>query len=268
MQMEHKFLTFELKADEAKDGVRSFEGYGSVFDTVDSYGDTIVKGAFKDTLKEWKAKSKLPKLLLQHGGGGFFSASADDMVPIGKWDEMKEDAHGLFVRGHLFDLDTDRAKSVYAAMKEGELDGLSIGFRTKKWKFDEDTDIRTLTEIELWEVSLVTFPANDPARVSSVKTDGMLPTERRFEDFLRDAGFSRQQAKVIVADGFEHYLRDAGFNATEARDICSRGYRQVRRDAMPSEEACGELLTLMKQRAAIPTGVRHGTDVRGSQVGA
>lgn len=258
MQMEHKFLTFELKADAAEDGVRSFSGYGSVFDTVDSYGDTIVKGAFKDTLKEWKAKSKLPKLLLQHGGGGFFSANADDMVPIGKWDEMKEDSHGLFVRGHLFDLDTDRAKSVYVAMKEKELDGLSIGFRTKKWKYDEDTDIRTLTEIELWEVSLVTFPANDPARVSSVKSDGELPTERRFEDFLRDAGFSRQQAKVIVADGFEHYLRDAGFTATEARDICSRGYRQVRRDAMPSEEACGELLTLIKQRAAIPTGVRHG----------
>jgi HK97 family phage prohead protease len=260
MSMEHKFLTFDIKADEATDGVRSFSGYGSVFDTIDSYGDTIVKGAFRQTLKEWKAKSKLPKLLLQHGGGGFFSANADDMVPIGKWDEMKEDDHGLFVRGHLFDLDTDRAKSVYAAMREKELDGLSIGFRTKKWKFDEDTDIRTLTEIELWEVSLVTFPANDPARVSSVKAeDGKLPTERAFEDFLRDAGFSRQQAKAIVADGFEHYLRDAGFTATEARDICSRGYRQVRRDAMPSGEACGELLDLVKQIAAIPTGVRHGT---------
>lgn len=268
MQMEHKRLTFEIKAEEA-DGVRSFSGYGSVFDTVDSYGDTIVKGAFKGTLKEWKAKSKLPKLLLQHGGGGFFGSNADDMVPIGKWDEMKEDSHGLFVRGHLFDLDTDRAKSVYAAMKEGELDGLSIGFRTKKWEYDEEKEIRTLTEIELWEVSLVTFPANDPARVSAVKADGSMPTERRFEDFLRDAGFSRQQAKVIVADGFEHYLRDAGFTAIEARDICSRGYRQVRRDAMPSEEACGELLTLLKQRGAIPTGVRDGrTDVCRSQVGA
>jgi len=252
MSLEHKFLAFEFKADDAS--ARTFSGYGSVFDTIDSYGDTIVKGAFKGSLKEWKAKGKNPKLLLQHGGGGFFGGAADDMVPIGKWEEMKEDDHGLFVRGRLFDLDTDRAKSVYAAMKEGELDGLSIGFRTKKWKYDEETDIRTLTEIELWEVSLVTFPANEPARVESVKADGVLPTERDFESFLRDAGFSKRQAQVIVADGFEHFLRDAGFSKDEARNISSRGYRQVRRDAMPSEDACGELLALVNQRAAIFTG--------------
>lgn len=261
MSLEHKtFASFEFKVDDGADAARTFTGYGSVFDTIDSYGDTIVKGAFKGSLKEWKSKGKLPKLLLQHGGG-WLMASADDMVPIGKWEEMKEDDHGLFVRGRLFDLDTDRAKAVYVAMKEGELDGLSIGFRTKKWKFDEDTDIRTLTEIELWECSIVTFPANDPARISSVKADGMLPTERDFETFLRDAGFSTRQAKVIVADGFEHYLREAGFSATEARNISSRGYRQVRRDAKPSEEACGELLTLLKQRAAIPTGVKDGRGI-------
>ena len=62
-------------------------------------------------------------MLLQHGGGYF--AGADDMVPIGKWEEMKEDEHGLFVRGRLFELDTDRAKAVYTAIKEGELDGLT-----------------------------------------------------------------------------------------------------------------------------------------------
>lgn len=252
MILEHKFLPIEFKAEDGTD--RSFTGYGSVFDTVDSYGDTIVKGAFKATLKEWKAKGKFPKQLLQHGGG-FFGGSAEDMVPIGKWDEMKEDDHGLFVRGHLFDVDTDRAKAVYVAMKEGELDGLSIGFRTKKWKYDEETNIRTLTEIELWEVSVVTFPANDPARIDSVKSEGdELPTERAFESFLRDAGFTRRQAHVIVADGFEHFLRDAGFSADEARHISSRGYRQVRRDARPSDEACGELLALVNQRTALFTG--------------
>ncbi len=245
MQMEHKFLTFELKADEAKDGVRSFQGYGSVFNTVDSYGDTIVKGAFKDTLKEWKTKSKLPKLLLQHGGGGFFGGAADDMVPIGKWDEMKEDGHGLFVRGHLFDLDTDRAKSVYAAMKEGELDGLSIGFRTKKWEYDEEKEIRTLTEIELWEVSLVTFPANDPARVSAVKADGSLPTAREFERWLqREVGFSKSQAETIISKGYRRVLQGG---------------------ALPSGEACEdvrELLDAVKRRAAILTG---DGNVHGSQ---
>lgn len=219
-----------------EDTERAFEGYASVFDTIDSYGDTIVKGAFKQTLKEWKAQAKFPKLLLQHGGGGFFSSNADDMVPIGKWEEMREDDHGLFVRGRLFDVDTDRAKATYAAMKAGELDGLSIGFRARKWKYDEETDIRTLTEIELWEVSIVTFPANDPARVTSVKADGDLPTEREIELVLRrEAGLTREQAKGVIA----------------------KGYRQVRREAMPSEEPLGDLLALVQQRAAILTGAQR-----------
>jgi HK97 family phage prohead protease len=225
------YLNFELKADEGD--ARTFSGYGSVFNTIDSYGDTIAKGAFKQTLREWKAKSKLPKLLLQHGGGGFFGGNADDMVPIGKWEEMREDDHGLFMRGRLFDVDTDRAKATYAALKEGELDGLSIGFRTRKFKMDAETGVRTLTDVELFEVSLVTFPANDPARVTAVKADGSLPTEREFEAWLRrEAGFTEDQAKCIVA----------------------KGYRQVRREAMPSEEACGELLALVNRRAAIFSG--------------
>lgn len=258
--VEHKFLLSEFKADEASPF--SFTGYGSVFDTVDSYGDTIVNGAFRASLKEWKAKGKLPKLLLQHGGGGWFAQAADDLVPIGKWEEMKEDDHGLFVRGRLFDVDTDRVKATYAAMREGELDGLSIGFKTRKWKYDEETEVRTLTEIELWECSIVTFPANDPARIEQVRSadDEAPPTERRFEQFLRDAGFSKRQAQVIVADGFEHFLRDAGFSATESRQISAKGYRQVRWDAKPSDGACdGDLLSLLKQRTALITGERtHG----------
>lgn len=275
MLLEHKFFTInEFKADEANP--RSFTGYGSVFDTVDSYGDTIVKGAFKPSLKEWKAKGKLPKLLLQHGGGGWFSQNADDLVPIGKWDEMREDDHGLFVRGHLFDVETDRTKAVHIAMKEGELDGLSIGFKTRKWKYDEETEVRTLTEIELWECSIVTFPANDPARIESVRSAGEpLPTERDFEAFLRDAGFSKRQAQAIVVDGFEHFLREGGFSAEEARSISRHGYRQVgrdatapgdpehddvsgnrqvRRDAKPSEGPCADLLPLLNQRTALYSG--------------
>lgn len=185
----------------------SFEGYGSVFNTVDSYADTIAKGAFKASLREWKGKKKLPKLLLQHGGG--FGMNADDLIPIGKWEEMFEDDHGLYMKGRLFDVQTDRVKATYAALKEGELDGLSIGFNTVKSKRDDDTGIRTLTEVRLWEVSLVTFPANDPARVLSVKSDGELPSEREFERFLRDAGFSATQAKAVVASGYRSLQRDA-----------------------------------------------------------
>lgn len=232
MKLDRVIVPFEFKATAgADDQARTFEGYGSVFNTIDSYNDSIVKGAFKQSLRDWKARKKLPKLLLQHGGGGFFSSNADDMVPIGKWEEMYEDDHGLFMRGRLFDIDTDRAKSTYAALKEGELDGLSIGFRTKKSKVDDETHVRTLTEIQLFEVSLVTFPANDPARVTGVKASDM--TERQFEEFLRDAGFPIAAAKTIV----------------------SKGYRALR-DAAPADSAdgLGELLALVNQRAAIFTG--------------
>lgn len=232
MTFDRAYRPFELKLA-GDDETRTFEGYGSVFDTVDSYGDTIVKGAFKATLKEWKAQKKLPKLLLQHGGGGFFGGAADDMIPIGKWDEMHEDDHGLYMKGRLFDVDTDRAKATYAALKAGELDGLSIGFRTRKSKMDEETGIRTLTDIQLFEVSLVTFPANDPARVTGVKTFDELPSEREFERWIR---------------------REGGFTEAQAKTVIAKGYRQVRREAMPSEDACGELLALVNQRAALFTG--------------
>jgi len=232
-------VPFEVKALAQGAPAGAVEGYGSVFNTVDAYNETIVKGAFKQTLKDWKAQGKLPKMLLQHGGGGFFSSNADDMVPIGKWEEMREDDHGLYMRGRIFDLDTDRAKATYAAVKEGELDGLSIGFRTKKFKFDDETQVRTLTEIQLFEVSLVTFPANDPARVTGVKTDGELPSEREFERWLqRDAGLSARQAEVIIA----------------------KGYRQLKRGgSMPADEACSELLQAVTRRGAIWTGDQaHG----------
>jgi HK97 family phage prohead protease len=219
-----------VKAIAAGDAKGTIEGYGSVFNTVDSYNDSIVRGAFKQTLKDWKTQGKLPKMLLQHGGGGFFSSNADDMVPVGKWEEMREDDHGLFMRGRIFDIDTDRSKSTYEAVKEGELDGLSIGFVTKKFKFDDETQIRTLTEIQLFEVSLVTFPANDPARVTGVKAEGELPTEREFERWLR---------------------REVGLTEDQAKGIIAKGYRQVRREAMPSEEAYGGLLASLSARSAL-----------------
>lgn len=247
MTLERVAVPFEIKAVSDDGPVMTFEGYGSVFGTIDSYNDEIVKGAFKGTLKEWKARKKLPKLLLQHGGGGMFGmGSVDDLVPIGKWDEMYEDEHGLFARGHLFNIDTDRTRATYAAMKEGELDGLSIGFNTKKSKTNEETGIRQLLDVKLWEVSLVTFPANDPARVLGVKADGSLPTEREFEAWLR---------------------REAGFTEAHAKCIVAKGYRQVRREAMPSEEACGDLLDALKRRAAIFTGDQgHGTESVGREV--
>lgn len=216
----------------------SFDGYASVFGVKDSYGDIIQPGAFEKTLATWRTRGKLPKMLLQHGGG-WLSGSAEDKIPIGQWTAMAEDSHGLRVSGQLLAIDTDRQRTIAAATRAKELDGLSIGFFTRGAIEDPKTDTRTITEIELLEVSLVVFPASDPARVTAVRAALDLPSEREFERWLRrEAGLSKAQAKVVVASG----------------------YRQMRREAVPSDEACGDLVTLLQQRIAIFTGdQRHGT---------
>lgn len=207
MRAEYLAVPFEMKAasDAAVPG--SFEGYGAVFGNVDSYGDVIAKGAFKDTLKEWKARKKLPPMLLQHGGGLF--SAAGDLVPVGVWEEMAEDDHGLAVKGRLIAMDTERTKQVYAAMKEGALDGLSIGFRTKQVKLGTKPDepARTLQKIDLVELSVVTFPANGEATIGAVKAASEY-TERDLERLLRDAGFSRRDAQIVISKGFRA-LRDS-----------------------------------------------------------
>lgn len=195
MRLDHRIVPFEAKA--LDDEARLFEGYGSVFGVVDAYADVVAAGAFARSLKEWRAKKRAPALLWQH----------DPSQPTGVWDELREDEKGLYVKGHL--ADTQLGRESHTLLKMGALSGLSIGFRTRKSKIDEESGIRTLTDIDLWEVSLVTFPANDPARVTAVKAEGAWPTEREFEELLRDAGFSRTIAKAIIASGYRAAQRDA-----------------------------------------------------------
>lgn len=180
----------------------SFEGYGAVFGNVDAYGDVIQKGAFKETLRDWNKQKKMPPMLVQHGG---MMLSDMDALPIGMWEAMSEDDTGLYVKGRLINLDTERGKTIHGAMKEGALDGMSIGYRAKEFALGTKPDEprRTLKKIDLMEVSVVTFPANGKARVASVKGAGMIRTIREFEDFLRDAGFSNAQAKAIASSGFK-----------------------------------------------------------------
>lgn len=212
------FFPCELKfTDDSEPG--SFEGYGAVFGNVDSYGDVIKKGAFRETLKEWTAKKRLPPMLAQHGG--FMNAM--DMVPIGKWDEMSEDDNGLYVKGRIINLDTERGKTIYGAMKEGALSGMSIGYRAKEFEIGTKPDEprRILKKLELIELSVVTMPANDMARVASMKSAAEnITTIREFEEFLRDAGgFSRQAAKAIASGGFKETEHRDG--ADEDSDIAA-----------------------------------------------
>lgn len=182
----------------ADDASGKFSGYGAVFNNVDGGGDVIIGGAFKRTLREWEGKGKFPPMLLQHGGWG---TNADDLLPIGRWTAMEETARGLKVTGELFALGTERGTYIHEGLKSGALDGLSIGYRVKK--FTQGTKPteprRKLEDIDLVEVSVVTFPMNDKARVNAVKFDE-LQTVREVEAYLRDAcGMPRRQAAALIA---------------------------------------------------------------------
>lgn len=190
--METKALTMELKAD--SEGV--VEGYGSVFGGMDTYGDTIQPGAFSITLGKRK-----PKMLWQHRMDR----------PIGVWDEVIEDAKGLRVKGRL--ADTEQGREARQLITMGAMDGLSIGYRVIRDEMQGNN--RILKEIDLWEVSFVTIPADDAARVTGIKS---FATERDFEAMLREQGFSRWDAKTLTAGGWKAWLdqRDAGGPGLEA----------------------------------------------------
>lgn len=181
-----------------------FAGYGAVFGNIDAYGDTIAPGAFSDTLKEWRKNDKLPPMLLQHGGAGFTDS---DGIPVGKWTKMREDDKGLYAEGKLINMETERGRTIYGALSEGVLDGLSIGYRAKEFSLrtKPEEPRRTLKAVDLVELSIVTFPANASARIEAVKSAAQeMKTIREFEDFLRDVGgFSHAQAKAIASHGFK-----------------------------------------------------------------
>lgn len=170
----------------------TFEGYGSVFGVEDSYSDIVAKGAFTASLADHRKAGTFPALLWQH----------HPHKPVGVYTEMKEDDKGLYVKGKLA-LDTQGGKEAYALLKMGALSGLSIGFRSLRSELDEETGVRTLTEIDLWEVSLVTFPALDVARVEGVKAHEQisgLDSLKSAEKYLRDeGGFSARAATGMVA---------------------------------------------------------------------
>lgn len=176
----------EIKAVDEKGAI---EGYGSVFGNVDSYSDVVVQGAFAKSIEEAKASGRMPAMLWQH----------DPEEPIGVWTDLREDDRGLYVKGQL--AETQRGREARELIKLGALTGLSIGYTTRKYEVDKTNDVRLLTDVQLWEVSPVTFPANSEARITGVKAEA-ISTPKDFERFLRDAGFSRREAKQITAHGF------------------------------------------------------------------
>lgn len=166
------------------DASGEFEGYASVFDVKDFDGDVIKKGAFGQSIQS----GKMPKMLWQH----------KHTELIGKFTEMFEDDRGLIVKGRLI-MDVQKGREAYALMKEGVLDGMSVGFNITE-SSPLGTKGREITKLDLWEISLVTWGANPEALIHNVKS---IKTIRDFERFLRDSGFSKAQAVGIASRGFK-----------------------------------------------------------------
>jgi len=134
-----------------------FEGYAALYDQPDLSGDIIARGAFSK------------KLILPDPGQVRMLYQHQAESPIGLWTDIKEDQRGLLVRGQLF-LDTDQGRQTHRLIDGGALDGLSIGFKTRKARATQGG--RVLTSIDLWEISVVTFPMSPTARITRIAEPG------------------------------------------------------------------------------------------------
>lgn len=181
------------KAEIETDETGSIEGYASVYYGTDSYGDTIVKGAFDDCVNA----DEKPKMFFNHDRYS---------VPIGKWEEVTADDKGLYVKGKL-NLEVSQAKDVYSAVKAGDIDGFSVCMMIDPAHYTlKDASDQWgggfIEHVEaLPEISVVTFPADKSARIAKVKSADFEPFTRLsdFERFLRDAGFSKSVATGFIS---------------------------------------------------------------------
>lgn len=200
-----KTKDFRLEMKEANaDG--TFVGWASTYGNVDDGGDVVERGAFAEFLL---TKDDRIRILYQH----------DSDQPMGSGAVQDTDT-GLKLAGKL-NLAVPYVRDAYEFMKEGVLDGLSIGFSILPGGATFDKGVRHLTKLKLWEVSVVTFGMNDRAVIDMVKAADLLPTIRDLEDHLREAGFSRLAAKAVAAGGFNalQKQRDAGAGSAQLLDL-------------------------------------------------
>jgi HK97 family phage prohead protease len=180
-------IELKLASSDLKAGIVS--GYGSVFGLRDRHGDIVEAGAFASSLVDHKAKNQMPAMLWSH----------DPERPIGVWQTAVEDRHGLKLTGQL-NLDTQDGREARSLLLQGAFNGLSIGYRVPPGGASIDrTGTRRLKSVELWEVSLVTFPSNEAARIDGVKG---ISSSRDLEGFLRASGFPKSAARKIASGGW------------------------------------------------------------------
>lgn len=173
MQLEHKFS--RLGGDLSVTDGSVISGYASVFGQRDQGGDTVEAGAYAASLARVAARAGRVRMLWQH----------DPSQPIGVWDEVREDATGLWVKGRIL-TEVAKGREAVALIGAGAIDGLSIGYRTVKARTGAGGG-RTLSELDLWEVSLVTFPMLTEARVAAKSEDPEAETLRALASLFDEA---------------------------------------------------------------------------------
>lgn len=228
--MERREFEVELKFDGAEAGEGSFSGLASTFGEVDLGGDTIARGAFAESLKEWRRRKSLPPMLWMH----------DPTTIIGKWTAVKESDTGLEVQGELI-RDLPKGAEAYALLKHGALRGMSIGYRIPKGGAAEPRKNsqarRLLKQIDLMEISLVSIPMNPSAQVQSVKAmtdEDFADLKHEIEAVLtkRGAGLlSRSEARTLLGGGWDALkaMRGAGDAGDNAADHFRRLIETLRR---------------------------------------
>ena len=218
-----RFAECKLAPSNESADVMEFTGYGAAFGNIDSYGDIIQKGAFKKYLEDVQSgKQDWPAMLTQHGG---WAKNANDLTPVGVYTDLKEDDFGLKTAGNL--APTPRGTEIHTLMKmqpRPAISGLSIGFFTREFEYGgkKDPYYRLLKRVDLVEISIVTFPANDKARVSGVKSARNM-TDHEFEQILRDVlGLSQKEAKTVISRGFRALRADADAGSKELKNLLAQ----------------------------------------------
>lgn len=226
MNVEYITVPLEVKALESG----QFEGYGSTFGNVDLGGDVVMKGAFKESLEQYRKEGQWPQMFWMH---------RPDQIP-GRWLDMSEDAKGLKTKGEL--LPTTIGNDVQILMRAKAVRALSIGFSIDSQDDYEFRDgVRMLHRINLWEVSPVSMPMNPKAKISAVKArlhaNGVNLTDfkRELEHWFRKQGLTKSQANALASRTFApDEISDIDFGAmprSENGDESGEMLDKSRRDA-------------------------------------
>lgn len=190
--MEYKTYSGRIEVKAADDANMTFEGFAACYGNVDDYGDVVQPGAFADTMAKHDAAQTMPAMFWNHDARS---------LPIGVWIEWEDTPHGLKFSGRF--IDTQMGRDAYQAVKARAVNGLSIGYTKNDWeKVRQDgATLRHLKSVNLFEVSVVTFPANPLTLITDVKEKDLNTDEdigAAFDALMEQ--FSALRARIVPAD--------------------------------------------------------------------